>query len=128
MSLPARDLPAFYTILLRRHTEWQDVQLCKDLENAGNDTKQSVTTANLGDFQQVHNSQAFMGLGRRGHGRIRGGLETVFWTRILQNGPYGHLHAIMRACMRSGAGTGDCAPTLARRAHVWSPAPFVHKI
>ena len=63
----------------------------------------------------------------RGWGAQHGRRESVSWTRILQNGPYGHLHAIMRACMRSDAGTGDCAPTLAWRAHVWSPASFMHK-
>ena len=83
--------------------------------------------ATFSRFCTTRAQQGCHGLKARGHGRIRGCLETVSWTRILQNCPCGHLHAIMRACMRSGAGTGDCAPTLARRAHVWSPASFMHK-
>ena len=82
--------------------------------------------ATFSRFCTTRAQQGCHGLKARGHGRIRGCLETVSWTRIIQNGPYGHLHAIMRACMRSGARTGDCGPTLARRAYVWSPALFVH--
>ena len=111
--------------------ELHNSELCKSRKRLGfvtDFTWDSIKMQYFPDFAQLVHNKAAMGLKARGHGRIRGCLETVSWTRIIQNGPYGHLHAIMRACMRSGARTGDCAPTLARRAHVRSPAPFVHKL
>ena len=111
--------------------ELHNSELCKSRKRLGfvtDFTWDWMKMQHFPDFAQLVHNKAAMGLKARGHGRIRGCLETVSWTRILQNGPCGHLHAIMRACMRSDAGTGDCAPTLAWRAHVWSPASFVHKI